>query len=125
MRVASERGLASDSLSGYGEVMTTTVVRPSGGHPSRLVAAEVRAELGRQQLSQRRFALKLGAPYSWVNRRIASCEVEITFEDLERMAEALNVPVQRLISAWLPRMDSNHQPAGYPTRVAHSTAVAA
>ena len=105
--------------------MTTTDVRPSGGHPSALIAAEVRAELGRQQLSQRRFALMLGTPYSWVNRRIGAVDVPITAEDIERMAKALNVPAQRLMSSWLPRLDSNQKPAGYPTRESYSTRAAA
>lgn len=105
--------------------MTTAPLGPSGGHPSQLIAAEVRAELGRQQLSQRRFALMLGVSYPWVNRRIGATDVEITLEDLERMAKALNVPVQRLMSSWLPPMDSNHQPAGMPTRRAAVQTLAA
>lgn len=82
-----------------------------------MVAREIRAELGRQQISQRRLALMTGTNYNWVNRRVAiDAPVEMTFEDVQKIAQALNVPVQRLVSAWLPPMDSNHQPAGYPTR---------
>ncbi|WP_414673008.1 helix-turn-helix domain-containing protein [Kribbella sp.] len=92
--------------------MTSTVVAPSGGAPSQLIAREIRAELARQQLSNRRLALALGVSSMWVNRRISACETEITVEDVQRIAEALNVPVQRLVSAWLPRLDSNQQPAG-------------
>ncbi|WP_083933236.1 helix-turn-helix domain-containing protein [Kribbella catacumbae] len=92
--------------------MTNTVVAPSGGAPSRLIASEIRAELGRQQLSNRRLAMQLGVSFMWVNRRINSGETDLTFEDVQKIAEALNVPVQRLMSSWLPRMDSNHQPAG-------------
>lgn len=97
--------------------MTTIEVRPSGG-PSQLIAAEIRAELGRQQLSNRRLAMMIGGgvSYAWVNRRINACDVDLTFEDVERIAEALKVPLERLLRPWLPRMDSNHQPAGYTTR---------
>ena len=98
--------------------MTTVEVRPSGG-PSQLIAAEIRAELGRQQLSNRRLAMMIGGgvSYAWVNRRINACDVEMTFEDVERIAKALHVPVQRLVSAWLPRLDSNQKPTGYPRRL--------
>jgi hypothetical protein len=96
--------------------MTTTVTAPSGGTPSQLIAREIRAELGRQQLSNRRLALQLGVSFMWVNRRISTLETALTFEDVQRIAETLNVPVQRLVSAWLPRLDSNQQPAGYPIR---------
>lgn len=106
--------------------MTTIAVRPSGG-PSQRIAAEIRAELGRQQLSNRRLAMMIGGgvSYAWVNRRISSCDVDLTFEDVEKIAKALDVPVQRLVSAWLPPMDSNHQPAGYPRRPAPVLALTA
>lgn len=105
--------------------MTTNVVTPSGGAPSQLIAREIRAELGRQQLTARRFAMKLGVSYMWVTRRLNSGEVEMTFEDVDKIAAALGVPATRFISAWLPRMDSNHQPAGYPTRPAAASSLAA
>jgi hypothetical protein len=96
--------------------MTSTLVRPRGGTPSRLIAQEIRAELARQQVSNRRLALALGVSSMWVNRRISTCETELTFEDVQRIAEALHVRVERLVSAWLPRLDSNQQPAGYTMR---------
>lgn len=105
--------------------MTTSVVAPSGGAPSQLIAREIRAELGRQQLTARRFAMKLGVSYMWVTRRLNSGEVEMTVEDIGRIADALGVSPARFISAWLPRMDSNHQPAGYPRRPALASALAA
>lgn len=105
--------------------MTTNVVAPSGGAPSRLIATEIRAELGRQQLTARRFAMKLGVSYMWVTRRLNSGEVEITFEDLKRMADALGKPPQQFIGAWLLRLDSNQQPAGYATRGPAPLALAA
>ena len=104
----------------------TQTVEASGAAPSRLVAREIRAELGRQQISQRRLALMTGTNYNWVNRRLAiDAPVDMTFEDVDRMAKALHVPVQRLVSAWLPRLDSNQKPAGYPTRATLSVPLAA
>jgi transcriptional regulator with XRE-family HTH domain len=96
--------------------MTTTAVTPSGGAPSQLIAREIRAELGRKQLTARRFAMRLGVSYMWVTRRLNSGEVPLTFEDVDRIATALEVPPAQFVSAWLPRMDSNHQPAGYSGR---------
>jgi transcriptional regulator with XRE-family HTH domain len=70
--------------------------------PSRLIAREIRAELGRQQLSQRRLALQLGTNYQWVQRRVSiGAEIELTFDDVTRIAGALGVPVQQLLTAWL------------------------
>lgn len=105
--------------------MSTHVVAPSGGAPSQLIAREIRAELGRQQLTARRFAMKLGVSYMWVTRRLNSGEVEMTVEDVQLMSEALGVPPERFVSAWLPRLDSNQKPTGYPTRLAQSTRAAA
>jgi transcriptional regulator with XRE-family HTH domain len=70
--------------------------------PSRLIAREIRAELGRQQLSQRRLALALGTNYQWVQRRVSiGAEIELTFDDTQRIANALGVPVRQLLSGWL------------------------
>lgn len=106
--------------------MTTIEVRPSGG-PSQLIAAEIRAELGRQQLSNRRLAMLIdgGVSYAWVNRRISLCDVDLTFEDVERIAKALGVNAERLMGPWLLRLDSNQQPAGYATRGPAPLALAA
>lgn len=65
-----------------------------------------------------------GVSYAWVNRRINSCDVEMTFEDVARIAKALNVPVERFY-VLLPRLDSNQKPTGYPTRPAWSAQAAA
>jgi transcriptional regulator with XRE-family HTH domain len=85
--------------------------------PSRLIAAEVRAEMARRGISARALSLKLGGvSYMWVTRRIGvNADQELTFEDLDRIAAALGVPASKLIqdSHWLPRLDSNQQPSGY------------
>ena len=104
----------------------TQTVEASGAAPSRLVAQEIRAEMGRQQLSQRRLAMMLGTNVAWISRRLSiTADVDLTIEEIERMAKALHVPVQRLVSAWLPRLDSNQKPAGYPTRATLSVPLAA
>jgi transcriptional regulator with XRE-family HTH domain len=106
--------------------MSTPAIGPRGVEPvapAEQVAREIRAELGRQQLSNRRLALMLGVSREWVNRRITTGATEITINDVQRFADVLHVPATRLLAGWLPRVDSNHQPAGspiapagYPTR---------
>lgn len=90
--------------------MTSTVIAPSGGAPSQLIAREIRAELARQQLSNRRLALALGVSSMWVNRRISACETELTFEDTQRIADALGVPVAGFLSPWLGNAPSPSGP---------------
>jgi len=63
----------------------------------------MRAELGRQQLSYRRFALMAGVSYAWLNRRISSGETDLTVEDIQLVADALRVRPERLVRGWLPR----------------------
>lgn len=73
--------------------------------------------MARRGLSARALALKIeGVSYMWVNRRVGMrADQNITLEDLELIARALEVPVAKLIadSHWLPRLDSNQQPFGY------------
>jgi transcriptional regulator with XRE-family HTH domain len=83
--------------------------------PSRSIAAEVRAEVARQGLSLRKLALQLGVSHAWVTRRVSfGADVDLTLEDVDRLAAALGVPTTRLIVAshWLPRLDSNQEPSG-------------
>lgn len=105
--------------------MTTTTVDPRGVAPSSLIAREIRAEMGRQQLSNRRLAMMLGVSPMWVNRRVSTGDTELTVNDVQLIADALRVAPARLLVGWLPRLDSNQQPAGYtaaisgyPTRLA-------
>jgi transcriptional regulator with XRE-family HTH domain len=55
------------------------------------VAGEIRAELGRQRLTQIELAIRLGEKRSWVARRLIG-ETPITVTDLARIADALGVP---------------------------------
>lgn len=94
----------------------TTQTTKSAPSASRRIAAEIRAELGRQSMSGRRLAVSMGVSYAWLNRRIGSdATVDLTFEDVDRIASVLKVPTGRIIAAsgWLPRLDSNQQPFGY------------
>ncbi len=82
--------------------MTTTATRPAAGGPSRLIAAEIRAELGRRQVSNRQLAQMIGGvSYAWVNRRISTGETDLTFEDTQLIADALGVPVERFLTGWI------------------------
>lgn len=64
------------------------------------VAAEIRAELGRQQMSQRQLAEKLGIDQALVSRRLAAINARPwTTDEIDRIASALGVPVDRLLGA--------------------------
>ena len=73
--------------------------------------------MARRGISARALSLKIpGVSYMWVNRRIGTkADQDITFEELELIAGALEVPVAKLLADahWLPRLDSNQQPSGY------------
>lgn len=95
--------------------MTTTI---TAVRPSRFLASEIRAECGRQGLSVRELAQRVGVSHTWVARRIGlNAEVDITFEELARMTEALGVSAESLVTMLLPRLDSNQQPSGYQQRI--------
>jgi transcriptional regulator with XRE-family HTH domain len=61
------------------------------------VAAEVRAELGRQRVTGAELAKRLGVSGVWVSRRLSGHQ-SLTTDDLEAISTALAVPV----SAFLP-----------------------
>lgn len=82
--------------------------------PSQFLAGEIRAEMARKGISHREVARRLGVSQMWVGRRIGvNAVTDLTFEDLVKLAEALNVPAQGLVNLLLPRLDSNQQPSGY------------
>jgi transcriptional regulator with XRE-family HTH domain len=60
------------------------------------VAAEIRAEMARQNLSQMQVAAKLGQAQPWVSRRIKG-SASLDLDDLEAFASALNVPTHKLL----------------------------
>jgi transcriptional regulator with XRE-family HTH domain len=61
-----------------------------------MVAAEIRAEMGRQKLSQVELAKKLGQAQPWVSRRVSG-SASLDLDDLEAFAAALNVPTHKLL----------------------------
>ncbi len=62
------------------------------------VAAEIRAELGRQQMSQRRLGELLGIDQALVSRRLAAINARPwTTDEIDRIAQVLEVPVDRLL----------------------------
>lgn len=56
------------------------------------VPAQIRAEMGRQDINATRLAQMLGESDTWVGRRIKG-RYAITLDDLDRIAAALDVPV--------------------------------
>lgn len=60
------------------------------------VAAEMRAEVARQQLTQSQLGERMSRPQWWVSRRLTGA-VPFTTEELVMFAEALGVPVTRFL----------------------------
>jgi hypothetical protein len=68
------------------------------GDASRIVAAELRAEIARQGLSTHAVAQRIGTYDVWLSRRISpSGEVALTIDDVTRIAAALECPMDRLL----------------------------
>ena len=65
---------------------------------SETVAGEVRAEMGRSRVSASELARRLGRSHSYVWRRITG-DVPFDIAELSAIAEALGVPVSRLMPA--------------------------
>ena len=63
---------------------------------SRRVAAEVRAELARQRVSQEALCARIGMSQSTLSRRITG-EHPFDTSELAEIAEVLGVPVSRFI----------------------------
>lgn len=66
--------------------------------PHKLVAAEVRAEMARQRMSQSRLAELLGVAQQTISRRIVG-EVPFDVSELARVAELLNVPMTQFLGS--------------------------
>lgn len=68
---------------------------------SQVVAAEIRAEMGRQQKSAREVAEVMGVSDMYLHRRLAG-KVSLTLADLERLAAALGVPATTFLPSTVP-----------------------
>lgn len=99
-----------------------------------VVAARIRAALALRGMTHADLARALDKPPLWVSRRIGpnnARSVSLNLDEIEQIASILRMPVPVLFgigedtSGLLPRMDSNHQPAGnrcHPRTTAHDTA---
>lgn len=87
--------------------MTQTVIAPQES-ASALVAREIRAELGRQQMSNRKLAELIGRSAMWIHRRLSTGDTELTFDDAQLIAGALGVPVLQLLTPWLEHGESSN-----------------
>lgn len=67
------------------------------------VAGEVRAHLGRQRLSGRAAAFRLGWTQQYMSRRLTGA-VPFDVDDLDRLAELLDVPVTVFFDAPVPAL---------------------
>lgn len=61
------------------------------------VAAEIRAEMARQRITQRDLAASAGLTTAYLSRRLTG-DVALSTEDIERLAGALGVPISELAS---------------------------
>lgn len=60
------------------------------------VAAEVRAEMARQQVTQAEVGARIGKPQHWVSRRLTG-DVTFSPDELAAFAAALGVPISQFI----------------------------
>lgn len=72
---------------------------------SQAVRASITAELTRQAISQRELARRVGFSQQYLWRRLSDAEradLEFTPSELERIADALGVPVAQFLPAPVP-----------------------
>lgn len=69
-----------------------------------LLAAEVRAELARRQITGRQLARLVGESPAWAARRLAG-GTAIDADDVQRIASAINVPISQLLIEAARRTD--------------------
>jgi hypothetical protein len=65
----------------------------------RQVTAEIRAEMGRQQLAVNRLPQLLGRSQTYWQRRINGDQIVLDIDDLYALAELLKVPVSQFYEA--------------------------
>lgn len=81
---------------------------------SQKIAAEIRAEAGRQGVSIREVARTLGVSQPWLARRVSiHADVDLKVNEIELIATALGTTSQRLIqsSGWLTHQYPSAQAA--------------
>jgi transcriptional regulator with XRE-family HTH domain len=67
----------------------------TGAEADEKVAAEIRAALARQRVTQSALADRLGVSQAWVSRRLSG-EVPLTIADITQIAAELGVEVSSL-----------------------------
>ena len=85
--------------------MTQSAIPPAQNLTHR-VATEVRAEMARQQVSQRQIGEILGISQPQVSKRLLG-SLPFDTAELDKIADAFGVPVDRFLVA-----ASSHTPAG-------------
>lgn len=80
---------------------------------ARDVAAEVRAEMARQRVSQTALAEKLDVSQAYVSRRLAG-DVAFDVAELDDVARILGVPVEQFVAASTASSGSAHAPHSVP-----------
>lgn len=69
------------------------------GSLTHRVATEIRAELGRQRMSQATLAARLGIHQTAVSKRLIGTRYSFTTTELDSIAQILGVPVDQLLDA--------------------------
>ncbi len=64
---------------------------PLPGSLQRAVAAEIRAELGRQDMTITGLERRMGKPRTYWQRRVKTCETPLTLGDLEDLGSVLDM----------------------------------
>lgn len=75
--------------------MSTPSPAPPAPSFSDAVAAEIRAEIGRQALKPSAVAERIGVPAYWVTNRLNG-RVSITLDDLHKIADGLGINPKQL-----------------------------
>jgi transcriptional regulator with XRE-family HTH domain len=75
---------------------------------SAALAAELRAEMARANVSGAELARRLEVPASWVQRRMSGAS-PLTVEDLERLAAGLQINLESVILAASGHSESGHR----------------
>jgi len=74
---------------------------PNKIKPLPPVAAEVRAEMARQRLTQEQLSTRLGVHQTWVSKRVTG-RVPFRVEEIERVAKALDKPISQFVGVMEP-----------------------
>lgn len=74
------------------------------------VSRAIRAEMGARRLSQTWLGKMTGHSQNGISRRLAG-HMALTLDDVERIAQALNMPVERLLNAPDPFAPRQHRRA--------------